>query len=608
MTPSDRIKAELLVDEWLMNDFNTPTRVEVLQLLHEAKYSEIEARLSGRNKLAFGTAGLRARMGAGYDRMNCLTVLQTTQGVAAYLDSIGKRSEGPVVVGFDGRHNSESFAHVTAAVFLARGFKVELMERPCPTPFNPFWITRCGAICGVQITASHNPKLDNGYKLYWSNGAQIIPPIDSAVAESIEKNRSVAQDVFVNLDPGTVRLIPSAQLAKANLRKVADTVQTDYVRLISEDVSRNGAAFNAKSPIKFAYTAMHGVGLKPFEALFSAFGFDARQSLVPVESQASIDPEFSTVKFPNPEEKGALNLAIADANSNGCDLVLANDPDADRFTCAERQPDGTWYQFSGDEIGLLLADWQMSRTIGGSGLLICSVVSSRMMSELCRARGSDKFKFSDCLTGFKWIANESIRLRSSEHGLTHLLGYEEAIGYQVTGLVPDKDGLSAGCAMAEFATLLRASKNQCLKDRFEQIQREEIGFFSTNNGYFIIEDPNVTKAIFAEFRASGMKSVGEFKIKHIRDVTKGVDTSLPLGEKSHLPSTPDAEMMTMFFENGAVVTVRASGTEPKVKFYSEMSSRSSIEDARASLAKVVEAVKVGFYQPSKYSMKEQPVM
>lgn len=591
-----------------MNDFSNPTRVEVLQLLHETKYTEIEARLSGRNKLAFGTAGLRARMGAGYDRMNCLTVLQTTQGLAAYLESIGKRSEGPVVIGFDGRHNSESFAHVTAAVFLSCGFKVELMERPCPTPFNPFWIMRCGAICGVQITASHNPKMDNGYKLYWSNGAQIIPPIDSAAAELIQNKRAVSQDIFVNLDPETVRLITDAPLVQSHLRKIADLVLSEYVKLISQDVCRNGAVMNGKSPIKFAYTAMHGVGFKPFQELFSAFGFDLNKSLVPVASQADIDPEFPTVKFPNPEEKGALNLAIADAKSYGCELVLANDPDADRFTCAERQADGTWYQFTGDEIGLLLADWQMSRNIDGNGLLVCSVVSSRMMSELCRARGSDKFRFSDCLTGFKWIANESIRLRSSEGNLAHLLGYEEAIGYQVTGLVPDKDGLSAACAMAEFATYLRSSKNQGLKDRFEQIQREEIGFFTTNNGYFIIEDPDVTKAIFADFRNSGMVSIGEFKIKHIRDVTNGVDTSLQQGLSSHLPSTPDAEMITMFLENGAVVTVRASGTEPKVKFYSEMSSRTSKEDARTNLARVVEAVKVGFYQPSKYPIKEQPVM
>jgi phosphomannomutase len=603
MASPDRIKAELRVDDWLMNDFNQETRVEVLELLHHEKFAEIEARLSGRSKLAFGTAGLRARMGAGYDRMNCLTVLQTTQGLAAYIEtSVAK--EGTVVIGFDGRHNSESFAHVVAAVFISRGFKVHLIEHSSPTPFNPFWITQTKALCGIQITASHNPKMDNGYKLYWSNGAQIVPPIDAAIAESIEKNRTVSQQIFKCLDPQTCRLRTDSGIVTAHLSLVHEAVLGEYVSMISADVCRNKAV-NGGSGLKFCYTAMHGVGYTPFKSLFEAFGFDSEKSLLPVGSQIKTDPEFPTVKFPNPEEKGALNLAIAEANSSGCDLVLANDPDADRFTCAERQDDGTWYQFTGDEIGLLLADWQM--TGSDSGLLICSVVSSRMMSELCKVRGKS-YRFSDCLTGFKWIANESIRIRSEEPNTKHLLGYEEAIGYQVTWLVPDKDGLSAGCAVAEYATYLRACKNQSLRDRFEEIQREEIGFFTTNNGYYIIDDPNVTKSIFAEFRQSGMKQLGDLKIKHIRDVTNGIDTSLPQGSKSHLPSTPDAEMITMFFENGAVVTVRASGTEPKVKYYSEMSSRVSREDAVTNLAKIVETVKSHFYQPTKYPMKEQAVM
>ena len=602
----DRTKAELLVDDWLMNDFFQDTRVEVTTWLKERNFSDIDSRLGGKSKLTFGTAGLRARMGAGYDRMNCLTVLQTTQGLAAYLESIGVASKGSVVIGFDGRHNSESYAHVTAAVMLSRGISVSLIDRPSPTPFNPFWINQSGSICGVQITASHNPKMDNGYKLYWSNGAQIVPPIDSAVAESIEKNRAVSQSVFAFLDPTTCRLRPNTG-DKLNL--VADQVFKAYMSVIASDVSRNPKSSNEASPIKFAYTAMHGVGFEPFKALFKAFGFDSDKSLSAVASQVEIDPEFPTVKFPNPEEKGALNLAIAEANASNCDLVLANDPDADRFTCVERQADGSWYQFTGDELGLLFGDWQMSNSSTTGGLLVCSVVSSRMLSELCKvrsAKGPAKYVFSDCLTGFKWISNESIRLRSPH--VKHLLGYEEAIGYQVSSIVPDKDGLSAACAMAEFATYLRTERNLTLKERFEEIQQSEIGFFSTSNGYFIIDDPNVTRSIFSEFRASGMKQLGPFPIRSIRDVTNGIDTSLPEGTQSHLPSTPDAEMITMFFENGAVVTVRASGTEPKVKYYSEMSSKVSKGDAQSALAKVVDAVKIHFYQPGKYPMKEQPSM
>ena len=200
-----------------------------------------------------------------------------------------------------------------------------------------------------------------------------------------------------------------------------------------------------------------------------------------------------------------------------------------------------------------------------------------------------------------------MRKRNQDIDLEHLLGYEEAIGYQVTSIVPDKDGISAGCVWAEMAVYWR-SKNVTLKERFDEIQAKEIGFFVTNNGYFIIDDPQVTRSIFENFRASDMKSLGGEMIRSVRDVTRGVDTGLGPGEISHLPKTPDAEMVTIFFENGAVVTIRASGTEPKVKFYSEMSSKESAEDARRRLDEIVAIIKRDFYKPDKFPMKEQPTM
>ena len=243
-----RVKAELQVDEWLMSDFADSTRVEVLELLRDEKFDEINARLSGQSKLVFGTAGLRARMGAGFDRMNCLTVLQTTQGLAAYLVDTGVVANAHVVIGFDARHNSESFAHVAAAVFASRNIKVHLIESPGPTPLNPFWIARTGAICGVQVTASHNPKQDNGYKLYWSNGAQIVPPVDAGVAAAIEKNRAVSQSVFKFLDPVTCRLTSTAYDSDL-VTNVYSQVVDEYVNIIRTEVANNTVATNKASGV-----------------------------------------------------------------------------------------------------------------------------------------------------------------------------------------------------------------------------------------------------------------------------------------------------------------------------------------------------------------------
>ena len=227
-----------------------------------------------------------------------------------------------------------------------------------------------------------------------------------------------------------------------------------------------------------------------------------------------------------------------------------------------------------------------------------------MVQALCVARN---IQFGDCLTGFKWIANESIRLRKENSSLVHLLGFEEAIGFQLSASVPDKDGISAACAFAEMAVRFDEEGIK-LTERLEEIYKSEIGFFANINGYFIVDDPGVTKKIFADFRRSGMKKLGSLAIKSVRDITNGIDTSLADGTKSHLPATPEAEMITIFFENGAVVTVRASGTEPKVKFYSELTSKESREAARAALQLVVDLVKKDFFKPTEYPMRDQPTL
>jgi phosphomannomutase len=561
------------MSDWLDLDFDPVTR----KLYEEEK----NLALNGK-RVEFGTAGLRAPMGAGYDKMNALVVLQTTQGVCDYLmqELVDAKSRG-VVIGYDGRHNSKKFAHVAASVFLARSFKVYLFKTETPTPLTPCLVSKLKTACGIQITASHNPKQDNGYKLYGHLGSQIVSPVDQQITQSILKNLQPWKDALAYLALPELLLRPASELLT-----VDPSATQWYMETIKSDLK---SVLDPLVPsLKFVYTAMHGVGWETFEKTWKFFGYNPAQ-LIPLECQKLPDPEFPTVKFPNPEEKGALDLALQFAKDIDADYVLANDPDADRFTAIEkvaRQDKFMWRQFTGDELGVLFADWRISSYSQSSaslspGLVLTSVVSSRMLKKLADQRG---IKYSDTLTGFKWIATQSIILRQANPELTHLCAYEEAIGYQLCGSVPDKDGISAGMIFAEMASYYK-TLGISVFDRLSQL-RQELGIFVTNNGYFISKDPKITEQIFDDFRTGDKSHIGSFKISSYSDITKGVNTELPL--------TPDAQMIQLIFECGATCTLRASGTEPKIKFYTEICCEDEIS-GKTVLASLVEELTRHFF-------------
>ena len=532
------------------------------------------------SRLAFGTAGLRAPMGIGYGRMNSLVVLQTTQGLCEYLKLKFPGQKLSVVIGYDGRRNSEKFAHVAAAVFIASNFHVHLFSKYSPTPLTPFLVKSLGLAAGVQVTASHNPKDDNGYKLFGHLGAQICPPIDTEISSFISQNLVPHPKALELLDPQTLLL-----KNRAACFDPLETAQAQYLTMIKNSLCREPLNCH-DTALKFVYTAMHGVGWELLSRLWEEFKFPA-SSLIPVPEQKDPDPEFPTVSFPNPEEKGALNRSISLANAIKADYVLANDPDADRFTAAERNKDNEWMFFTGDQIGVLFADWQCQHhTTSSNGLLLTSIVSSRMLEAFARARG---LKYIDTLTGFKYMATASVEARRRDPSLTHLLAYEEAIGYQLTDLVPDKDGMSAACVWAEMAQAYR-KRGFLVSDRLKQLQKE-IGLFLTNNGYYICKDPNLTRLIFDEFRTNNYQ-VNGFHISQIRDITKG--------KGSDLPATPDSQMIQ--FKMGSVfTTLRASGTEPKIKYYTEASAENETE-ARLLLDQAVNALNDHFFKPDKYGL------
>lgn len=598
--------AELLerAQEWLKFDPNAQTSSEIQGLIDGGDAVALAKVLNSR--LAFGTAGLRGPMGGGYNRMNDLVILQTAQGLSRYLlEVVGDAAakEAGLVIGYDHRRfgslSSLDFARMTAAVFLSQGFRVYLLEGFVATPLVAYGVRRLGCCCGVMVTASHNPKRDNGFKVYWGNGSQIIPPHDAGIAAAIEANLAPWQESY------DCSGVTAHVLAKDVTDEVAAAYYGDIVKLVPAGAASGG--------VRIAYTAMHGVGRKWLERAFSAAGLcnnpaDATLSIVP--SQAEPDPEFPTVVFPNPEEKGALDEAMKWADSQGCLVILANDPDADRLAAAERATGETaaaagkgWRVFSGNEIGTLLGHWAIvqhkKKSVSSSSIspppeaaVLASVVSSRMLDIIAKAEG---ITYYDTLTGFKWLGNKAADLQAA--GVRVLFSYEEALGYCCGDVVNDKDGISAGTVFARMTQDLYA-QGSTLQQQLADIYGR-YGRVVSLNSYVFCHDPALTDAIFARIRGlcgvACFKSAGEAgvvvsgsRVDRIVDVTLGLDTAAASG-LSDLPVTSDSHMIMFAFANGVSLTLRTSGTEPKIKFYTEIAGQPASASASSGAAEGEEA-------------------
>jgi phosphoglucomutase len=566
-------------EEWLRLDKDESTRNEIQNLLVQGNTSELEARL--RNRIAFGTAGLRGPMKAGFACMNSLVVIQASQGLAAYLlkteRNVQKRG---VVIGRDARHNSDKFAKLAAAAFVAKGIKVWWLENPTHTPLVPFGVREMNAVAGVMITASHNPAQDNGYKVYWSNGCQIIPPHDSGIAAAIQENLNpVTWDCSV-VDDDCLLVEGSLGLIKDN-----------YFRAIRVAARPDDLPVSIDKGLKFVYTPMHGVGLIPMTLCMEDLGFASQMTVV--EAQAKPDPNFPTVKFPNPEEKGALDLAIETADANSISLILASDPDADRLAVAEKV-DGKWHIFTGNELGLLLGTHIFERYPEDKPrekfAMLASTVSSRALHALSVKEG---FHFTETLTGFKWLGNVARDLESQ--GYEVVFAFEEALGYMLPQTVHDKDSITAA------AVFLTAASHWSCQDltphsKLRQIY-EKIGFFETANTYLVSPSPAVTNAIFEAIRALGSphpSMLGSRKITRWRDLTTGWDSK----SKDNVPDLPvdkSAQMITCEVEGGRF-TVRGSGTEPKIKLYIECTANDS-KTAKAAAEEIQRDLLREWFEP-----------
>ncbi|MEU5366011.1 phospho-sugar mutase [Streptomyces sp. NPDC005925] len=524
---------------WLAEDPDTDTRAELARLIDAGDVAELAARFSG--TLQFGTAGLRGELGAGPMRMNRSVVIRAAAGLAAHLKKNG-HAGGLVVVGYDARHKSADFARDTAAVMTGAGLRAAVLPRPLPTPVLAYAIRHLGAVAGVEVTASHNPPRDNGYKVYLGDGSQIAPPADTGIAAEIDAVRSL--DDVPRPDSGWETL--------------DDSVLDAYL-------ARTDAVLGKDSPrtARTVYTAMHGVGTAVLLAAFARAGFPAP---VLVAEQADPDPDFPTVAFPNPEEPGAMDLAFAKAREAEPDLIVANDPDADRCAVAVPTADGDWRMLRGDEVGALLAAHLVSR--GVKGTFAESIVSSSLLGRIAEKAG---LPYEETLTGFKWIARvESLRY-----------GYEEALGYCVDpDGVRDKDGITAALLITELASVLK-SRNRTLLDLLDDLAVEH-GLHATDQLSVRVEDLAVITAAMRRLREQPPTELAGLRITRSEDLTRGTD---------RLPPT-DGLRYTL---DGARVVVRPSGTEPKLKCYLEVvvpvPSHASLPEARTRAAHLLAGLK-----------------
>eukprot|EP01083_Nonionella_stella_P083236 230077_1 len=591
MSSSEYLEHIGIAEEYIKWESNATYVAEMEQIVAEGG----EPLEKSGKRIQFGTAGLRGRMGPGYACMNDLVVLQTSQGLLRYAEKTvpSKLRSAGVLIGYDGRHNSLRFAEITAAVFLSQDIPVHLCGELVPTPIVPFGILELGCACGIMVTASHNPKDDNGYKVYWENGAQIIPPQDEGIAASI----------LENLEPwgfpdNRVTFRAEHQLLDDPIQKLGDS----YFKIAAERYCYHSAA-NKSASFQVCYTAMHGVGAPWVARALAAFSLPP---YVPVASQVEPDPEFSTVKFPNPEEgKGALALAMETAGDSNCPLILANDPDADRLAVALQQSDGAWYIFSGNEIAALLADWawvnwrrQNPTEDASKAVMVASTVSSHFIESMAESNG---FKYVDTLTGFKWIGNAAIDMKKAGHDF--LFGFEVEIGFLFGDMSFDKDGVRTAAIFYEMTAHLK-SQGIGLLDHLQSLYKR-YGFYEMNTSYFFCDSKEKLDAVFARLRpgidSSYPTACGTHKVSSIRDVTTGYDSSRP-DKKSVLPVCPNAHMITFFFENGAVCTLRNSGTEPKIKYYLECKDASSQSDARSLVDTMTQCMIDEFLQPDVFGL------
>ncbi len=570
----DELRAK--ATRWMDDDPDPTTRAELADLLARGAWDEIADRFAGR--LEFGTAGLRGVLGAGPNRMNVAVVRAATRGLVVHLlEQIPDAAKRGIVIGYDGRHMSPELAREAAEVAAGAGVRVRLFDGVVPSPVLADARGAEGAAGAVMVTASHNPPEYNGYKVYWSNGAQIIPPVDAGIAAAIER-------------VGPLAAVPRTSLEEARAEGLVTSLGAEMIDRYHAAIAELTVARDApSSELVIAYTALHGVGDVHVRRALAGAGFTRVHS---VADQAEPDGDFPTVAFPNPEEKGAMDRALALAAEVGAEHVRANDPDANRLAVAVPRASGGYRMLTGNEIGCLLAHYTLSRAPGERRLVVSSLVSSPMLGAIAAHHGA---RWEETLTGFKWIANRAMELEPE--GWRFVMGYEEALGYTIGPLVRDKDGVGAALVFADFARSL-ASEGRTVEDELDVCARRY--------GLYLSRQVSVTRkgehgaaeiaAIMSAVRASPPERVGSLAVTAVRDLARG-EARFPDGRTETL-AFPPSNVISLDLEGGHRIMLRPSGTEPKIKYYFDVretiGAKEATDAARARGERTLEMLVAAF--------------
>ena len=550
-------KNEILkrANDYICAEKDEKFKKEVEELIKKEDFKELEDRFY--QTLEFGTGGLRGIMGGGTNRMNTLEINLATQGLANYVIKAfpQKAKEGSLsaVIAYDSRNNSDVFAEATALIFAANGIKAYLFSGLRPTPELSFAIRYFKADTGVVVTASHNPKIYNGYKAYWNDGAQVTEPHDTGIIEEVNKVQNV-------------KTISKEEAIKSGKLVLIDSeVDEKYWQMCKAQLFRPELIKEYASNVNVVYTPLHGTGAMHVEKVLGDLGLHVNT----VPEQRNPDGNFPTVEKPNPEEKPAMKMAVELGKKENADCVMATDPDSDRFGTAFPDKNGEFVLLSGNQMGALLMEYiflsrkELGKLPEGS-YCVRSIVTSPFGDEICKKYGVEMI---ECLTGFKWISAVE-RERESKNQGEYVFGLEESYGYKIEKEVMDKDGVSAAAMCAEM-TMYWRSKGKSLLEHLDDMYKE-YGYFedrSISKNFPGIEGVSVMKGIMTKLRTEGLKTLGGKKVLKIRDIQTSVSYDPNSPDKKEDVLLPKSNVLQFFLEGGTIVSARPSGTEPKIKFY-----------------------------------------
>ena len=558
--------------KWLSDSYDEATRAEVKRMLDSEDKSELID--SFYRDLEFGTGGLRGIMGVGTNRMNIYTVGAATQGLSNYLKKeFSNLDQIKVVIGHDCRNNSRKFAEISANIFSANGIKVYLFEDLRPTPEMSYTIRKLGCQSGIILTASHNPKEYNGYKAYWNDGAQVVPPHDKNIISEVNKIRS-ATDINFKGNQSLIEII-------------GEEIDNQFIHDLTK-LSLSPTSIARHKDMKIVYTPIHGTGVKIIPKALKAFGFE---NIIHVPEQDIVSGDFPTVTSPNPEEPAALSMAVKKATETGADIVLASDPDADRVGVAVRNNENEFILLNGNQTALIFIYYLITRykelnKFDGSEYIVKTIVTTELIKTIANRNNVEIF---DVYTGFKWIA---AIIKENEGKKHYIGGGEESYGFLWEDFVRDKDAVSA-CALFAEITAWAADKGLSIYQLLQQIY-VEYGF-SKEKGISVIKKGKAgaeeIEAMMNNFRQNPIKEIAGSRVINIKDYSKLTNFFVEEGEYQSMDMPTTSNVIQYFTEDNTKVSIRPSGTEPKIKFYIEVQYQvKNIDDLKILETKAIEKI------------------